>query len=135
MTDLTKLLPNLKSFNVFAPVPIQKASFSSINSAKTISTFIDVLVNNSDLISNAGLLTVLTQNGGYNGGVLNNQGSIVTQEEINVTIKPITYRNTLNYNDNEIKTPIFEMEIPKTSVNHWHLENQKYNKALEVFCR
>ncbi|MFN8674110.1 MAG: S8 family serine peptidase [Candidatus Sericytochromatia bacterium] len=128
-TNLSNILPNLKELNTFNIEPIKNISFSSINSAKTIATFIDILVNYSDLVSNAGLLTELKQNGGYTGGTINSDGSIVTEENYSDNIIPFTYTNTLNYNNKEINNSRIHMTVPSTSIKHWYLKDSNVIKA------
>ncbi len=98
-TNLLKLSENLKILDTFSQAPIKRASFSSINSAKTIATFIDLLVNDSDLISNAGLLEIINQNSSERSISPDSNLNIVTDEDP-VSLNKLFFENTTNYDDN-----------------------------------
>ncbi|MFN8577790.1 MAG: S8/S53 family peptidase [Candidatus Sericytochromatia bacterium] len=123
-TNLSNLYNNFKELNTFSQAPIKEATFSSVNSAKTIATFINLLVNHSDLISNAGLLTMLQQNGISISPDRNN--NIVTDESQSGSLYK-TYSNVY-YND-KLEGDVLPKPIPKTSKESWWLTDTNITKA------
>lgn len=123
-TDLTKIYNNFKDLNTFSQAPIKNATFSSINSAKTISTFIDILVNHSDLVFNAGLLTQLQQNG---LSISPDIGNAIVTDESQKDANYTTYTNTA-YNETKSGNALTE-RTPKNSKEAWHLQDTNISRA------
>ncbi|MFN8671115.1 MAG: S8 family serine peptidase [Candidatus Sericytochromatia bacterium] len=125
--NLSNFLSNLKELNTFSSAPIKDISFSSINSAKTVATFIDILVNYSNLVLNASISNILAQNGAYSGEEDIN-GNIITQEEQRIFANPKTHSNT-NYDDTASFANEIQMNLPKKSTDFWHLTDSNITKA------
>jgi subtilisin family serine protease len=119
-TNLDKIMSNVKSLNLYSEEPLTKLTFSSINTAKTVANFIDILVNSGDLISNAGLLIQFDKNG------------ITTQESSDFVNINRSFRNK-NYNKdlNLCKGKEFTIKNPRTSDDMWWLKDTKITDAWD----
>lgn len=122
---LSDLYNNIKELNTFSPVPIEELSFSSINSAKTVASFIELLLYHSDLIANAGFLNYLSQNGSSISPD-SNENIVSDESQYNDLVQ--LYNNG-DYNDANDSESVFKINSPRKSSDSWHLNDTNITKA------